>query len=261
MGLTIGLGLAYVGSSGGGGGGNNSNDSQFIDYYFKVNMKIIDNSLSDFPLIDTSYINDMSNMFESCTSLKTVPKIDTSRVQSMVYMFKNCSRLESVPQFDMTNVDRASYMFQNCYALKSMKSIDAPKLLNASGFFSGCKGLEHVSALNTPKVTSMGEMFNGCVELKNIDFVDMSSCTSTDNYTFFNCSKIEKCYLFGVKTNLWMQYSPNLSKESVLYLFENAQTYSGSGTKKITLHADVFSQLREDEIAIATEKGFSVVSA
>ena len=67
MGLTIGLGPASVGGSGGGGGGNNSNDYQFIDYYFKVNMKISDNSLSDFPLIDTSYINDMSNIVENST--------------------------------------------------------------------------------------------------------------------------------------------------------------------------------------------------
>ncbi|MBQ3029158.1 MAG: BspA family leucine-rich repeat surface protein [Lachnospiraceae bacterium] len=186
MPLTIGLGP--VSASGGGGGGANQGQTIFdLDFVTTTaTAKVADRNITEFPMVDTSKVTDMTRMFENCQSLQSIPKLDTSKVISMMYMFSVCKKLQSIPLLDTSNV------------------------------------------------TDMSLMFN-------------------------NCASLLECELKGLKTTLSFKDSPLLSKESVLYIFENAQTVTTSQT--ITLHADVFAQLTEDEIAIATEKGFSVVSA
>ena len=257
MGLTIGLGPACAS---GGGGGDSTENALLIDSgFFDVSAKNTDNSITEFAMIDTSYINNMSNMFDSCTLLKTIPKIDTSRVKTMTYMFKNCSGIESIPMLDMSSLNVANYMFQSCVSLKTIHQIDAPMLTRAAGMFHSCKSLQYVPPINCPKATDLAEMFYGCESLQTVEFLDLESCTSSLNQMFYNCPALVSCNLYHLKTNISFQYSPLISKDSILYLFSNA--VSVSSTKRIMLHADTFNKLTADEIAMATQKGFSVVSA
>ena len=105
----------------------------------------------------------------------------------------------------------------------------------------------------------MSYMFCKCYKLESVSGLDMQSATSEPTSMFQGCAALVSCFIKNLKVSVSFKDSPILSKESVLYLFENAQTITSA--KTITLHADVFAQLTDDEIAIATEKGFSVVSA
>lgn len=303
--LTIGLGPAFA--SGGGGGGGTTPDIFGLDFVTTtVEAKVTDKSITEFPLVDTSKVTsmnqmfynctkleavpllntakvtNMSSVFSGCTKLKSVPKLNTSNVTNMGSMFYGCSALETVPELDIPNVTNISNMFGGCTKLKNLPFKVLPKVISCTGAFLNCSSLEgeleldlpnitgtnnlfnntrfrSIKLLNTSKVTQVESMCNRCSELESFE-MDVSKASS-DYYwgsVFAGCSKLANLKLYGFCSTYNFSGSPLLTKESVLYLFNNAQTVSG---KKITLHADVFAQLTEDEIAIATEKGFSVVSA
>ena len=172
-------------------------------------------------------------MFHSCSKLTNIQLLNTSLNSTTYYMFTDCKALESIPELDFSQVSTASYMFKNCSSLKTVPRFDMPKCSNMYAMFENCSSLVSITFLNATSNGNFGHAFMGCTALV-------------------------VCNVFGLVHSLFLDESPCLSKESVLYIFENAQTVSG---KTITLHADVFDQLTEDEIAIATEKGFSVVSA
>ena len=47
------------------------------------------------PLLDTSNVTNMNQMFFECTSLKSIPLLDTSNVTAMNYMFRSCTSLSN----------------------------------------------------------------------------------------------------------------------------------------------------------------------
>ena len=252
MGLTVGLGA----SPGGGSKKKSVLDSDIISITtFKV--EVSDKKITEFPLLDTSKVNDMGSMFSICNGLKTIPLIDTSNVTNMSSMFYNCHSLESIPLLNTSKVTKMSGMFEICQVLKTIPQLDTSNVTDMSRMFYNCYKLESVPLLNFSKCQSMSYIFWNCTSLRTVPLIDVSKVSSLGG-AFYKCSALESCLINGLKLELQLNYSPNLSKASVLYIFENAQTITTA--KTITLHADVFNQLTADEIAIATQKGFSVLS-
>ncbi len=109
-------------------------------------------------------------------------------------------------------------------------------------------------------VNSMTYAFYGCKNLRSITGVlDVSSITSYSS-TFTNCTSLETVKLKGLKANLSLSASSNISKESILYAINNA----GSEAITITLHSEAYSRLVEDaEIveALANKSNISLASA
>ena len=108
--------------------------------------------------------------------------------------------------------------------------------------FSGCSGLTtlELSNFNTSAVTTMDRIFENCTQLTNLQLNDLGHNT--------NCK------------SLLLRNSSNLTRESCLFLFEHAfdRATAGYPTFTITLHADAKARLSEEDIAIATAKGFTV---
>ena len=69
---------------------------------------------------DTENVTNMSNMFNTCSSLTTIPQLDTSKVTDMSSMFYACYSLTSIPLLDTSNVTNMSYMFGYCHKLSSI---------------------------------------------------------------------------------------------------------------------------------------------
>ena len=258
MGLLVGLGPA---SAIGGGGSSQQHGQSVFDLTF-VEMtakgKVTDTYIAEFPDVDTSMITDFSSFFKSCHMLEYVPNLKTSKSQLFDYMFYGCLKLKEVPLIDTSNATGMTATFYNCAAIKAIPQLDTRKVTSISQMCYGCTSLESVPALDFSEVRSGSNAFSGCTNLKSIGPLSVGLMTSASSM-FRNCYALENCLLIGLRTGISFEFSSKLTKESVLYIFENAKTVTASQT--ITLHADVFGQLSEDEIAIATEKGFSVVSA
>ena len=93
-------------------------------------------------------LNNMSYMFNNCSSLKEINfiSLETDKVINMSAMFQLCSELEYIDlsNFNTSNVTDMGWMFNVCHKLKEIKGINN---------------------FNTIKATNMRAMFQECKEL------------------------------------------------------------------------------------------------
>ncbi len=192
-----------------------------ISYMFYESSKIVSLDLSNF---NTSKVTTIYNIFSGCKTLSEINLVNwnTSNLLKMNYVFANCSGLTTIDlsNFDTTKVQTMDWLFYHCSGLTNA---------NCSSFI-------------TTNVSSMSNIFNKCNSLEDLQFNDLGHNESCKEIDLTNCSK--------------------LTKESVLFLFEHAFDRQSAGYStpfNIKLHATTKALLTEDEIAIATNKGFTIV--
>ena len=206
--------------------------------------------------IDFSNVTDMVQMFRNCEKLITIPQLDTSNVTNMANMFAYCHNLTTIPLIDTSKVTDMSAMFFVCNNLTSIPQLDTSKVTNMYNMFFGCRNLTTVPQLDTSKVTDMSAMFEGCVLLTTIPKLDFSNVTNTENM-FANCNDLTNLGGFiNLKYSINLSASYKLTRESVLNIFNNMAEVTDNQT--IYLNSAVYSHLTEEDISIATQKGWNV---
>ena len=110
------------------------------------------------------------------------------------------------------------------------------KGINIRYIFYDCTLLKTIPLLSvTDKVTNYTDAFKGCLNLENITM----SGTIGPNISFADCSK--------------------LTHDSLMSIINALKDYSGTTTTRtLTLHATAKARLTTAEIAIATEKGWTL---
>lgn len=156
-----------------------------------TSLKKID--LSNF---ETKNVYHMDDMFMNCSSLKTIDtsKFNTAKVKDMQFMFYNCSSLQTldVSNFNTSNVTNMTNMFYNCKLLKNidLANFDTSKVTDFSRMFLGCSNLTtlNLSSFDTSKAWNMAWMFRDCTKLKTITGSDKwVTGTAKANGMFLNC--------------------------------------------------------------------------
>ena len=142
------------------------------------------------PLLDTSKVTDMSNMFDGCRNLTAIPLLNTDNVTNMNSTFAGCSNLTTIPLLDTSNVTYMGQMFDNCTNLTTIPLLDTSNATNMSYMFEGCSNLTIIPELNTSKVTNMYFMFSRCSSLTTIPQLDTSNVTDM-TYMFNNCTNLK----------------------------------------------------------------------
>lgn len=277
MGLLVGLGPAYAGggnggNTGGGEGGaplavysmgsglaNAASGSIEIQYGTSLKRLFQSNkTLIKVGLFDTSKVTDFSEMFDTCSTLSEIPAFDYSQADTLDGFADNAAKLAIVPPMYLPKCRILTYAFNLCGSIVSLE-IAAPNVTTLFGTFWRCRAMKSIKISFGQGITAMRNAFSTCQVLKTIDGVlDIPNCNDMDG-TFDACAALENVKIKNLATSVSFEACPVLSKSDVLYMFENAKTVEASET--ITLHADVFGQLSAEEIAVATGKGFSVVSA
>lgn len=100
------------------------------------------------------------------------------------------------------------------------------------------------SALNKCRLpTSSSYLFYQCKKLVTI--IDVLVATSATNFngTFVGCAALQDIKLHALKVSVSFNASPNLSKESILYMIENEVATSAI---TITLHATAYAMAQAD---------------
>lgn len=188
----------------------------------------------------------LNNYFSASNNLIIPPKFDTSNVTNANYMCSGCSSLLKIPQYNLENVTSASYLFQNCNNL-----LTAPDL-------------------NLKKVTSLSIIFYSCINLTSIGIVDCDSATTVTN--FFGYSALNNLINVGGFRNLgaksslsgttssFIDYMPNLTRQSLLNIFNLLYDRASAGYSVVTLklHANHHAKLTDEDKAIATNKGWAL---
>ena len=148
----------------------------------------------DVSKFDTTLVTDMSSMFASCWTLKNlyVLSFNTSNVTDMSHMFTGCSSLTSLDlsSFDTSNVTDMHNMFCDSYYLTSidLSKFNTSNVTDMSSMFAACENLIdlNLSCFNTSQVDSLAYMFSGCRSLVLIDLSNFNTSNVTKIYSMFS---------------------------------------------------------------------------
>ena len=199
-------------------------------------------SLVSIPLLDTSNVTDMYDMFGFCYSLTSIPLLDTSKVTDMGNMFYYCYSLVSIPLLNTSNVTDMSGMFYSCYSLVTIPQLDTSKINKILNIFQNCYSLVSIPLIDSSRATDCRSIYRSCYSLVSIQELNLANSTTLSwilDYTY----SLQNVKLINLNQTLSINYSPLLSKESLLYMIQNAAPTSAI---TITLHSNVYDKYIED---------------
>ncbi len=164
-------------------------------------------------------------------------------------------------------------MFKNCVALTSISPLNTSLGTSFSGMFNGCSWLTSVPELDTSKATSFDFMFGNCVHLASIPELNTQNVTNIQSVCYY-CTSLKdsggfknlgQAYLTTRNANytyytLSLNSCSNLTHESLINIINNLYDIAtkGCNTQKLVFSSTSLSKLTEEEIAIATNKGWTV---
>ena len=206
-----------------------------------TNIKFSNNSyINELIKLNTSNITDMSNMFSGCSAFTSLDlsSFDTRNTTKMSRMFSGCRQLTSLDlsSFDTSNVTDMTYMFDDC---SKLTTID-------------------LSNWNTSKVTYMGAMFQKCSSLIDLDLSNFDTSNVTDMSLMFNsCNSLTNLIApKNISADLDLSSCKKITHDSLMSIINNLATVTT--TKKLTVGFSNLSKISNEDIAIATNKGWTV---
>ena len=211
-----------------------TDDNKTID----KNMYFIPVKKDGTPLLDTSSVTTMEDMFNGCTNLTQIPLLNTSSAVNMQSMFMGCTNLQNISDLDTSKATNMSYMFHACTNLVTIPQLDTSKVTDIRSMFENCEHLMTVPDLNTSSATNMYSLFSGCASLTSIPLLDASNVTDVA-YMFAACTNLVTIPQLDTSkvTNMMYMFMEctNLSDDSlnnVLAMCANATLYTGTKTLK-----------------------------
>ncbi len=143
----------------------------------------------------------------------------------------------------------------------ALKMVDFSKCTNFNYMFQYAK-CTHLGVIDMRKgATTTHESFYGMSELETIDKIILKDDGSQlMSNCFIGCGKLANITFEGViGYNFAFTPCPNLTRDSLMSIIEHLQDFSGTTTKKtLQLHATAKARITEEDIAIATQKGWTV---
>lgn len=182
-------------------------------------------ALVEVPLLDTSNITDMNGMFYNCYSLKSIPLLDTSKVTTFSEAFYNCYNIKEFPTLSTNSATSFYYMFYRCNSITSLHLLNSSKVTNVNGMFAICTDLINLGGLQ-----NLGQAY----------LTTQSANYSNYTLNLSACTKLTHDSLMNVINNLY-----DIATK-------------GCNVQKLVLGSTNIAKLTAEEIAIATNKGFSV---
>ena len=250
------------------------------------NDKTFEYTFTNVPVTNMDYFT-----LQCKDELKTLDlsSLDTSQVTSMIELFYECGDLEEInlTNVNTSNVTKMTSMFYNCYNLTSLdvSNFDTSNVTSMDNMFSGCESLTSLDLTNfdTSNVTQMGHMFSGCESLTSLDLTNFDTSKVTRlQYMFYNNGKLTDLYINfdvrlntyfgtifrlcfslknvvgkfeGTKFDLDLSHSP-LTAASAMVFINGLATVTEKRT--LALRATTYDSLTNEQIAIATAKGWTV---
>ncbi len=152
-------------------------DSSISDCYRKYYN---DTTIRIMPLVDTSNVTDMSEMFRGCSNLRDVPELFCKYNCGCGSMFQNCSNLISV---GMTNIgNNATKMFAYCTELKDVSITSASYVTSVNSLqnmYQSCLKLTNESLDNILQMCISATQYGGTKTLAYLGITDTTAYPSS----------------------------------------------------------------------------------
>lgn len=165
------------------------------------------------------------------TDVNSVPEVDDGNIlTSAENMFKDCTELTEIEfLFDIINIQNMSYMFSGCTSLSTFPLFDYINVTDLSFIFENCTALTYIEYINAINCDNLDGAFNGCTNLTDL-------------------------FIVNLKADLDLSQCPNLKKECIQYIIDNAQTVDN---KTLTL-ANV-EEFTYEDVEEFYSKGWSTI--
>lgn len=212
---------------------NDKNDASFMF----LNQYL----LTEIPEFDISGYNNLTCLFGAVSNNGyraifnrggTPPLLDTSEARYINFMFAGSS----------LSSDDLSY--NNMIAVPLY---DFRKVNNARGLFFKCKQLKEIPAFNFYSISSTTYNFS------------YANSQSTDDW-LRGCSNLERIHIVDIHYNFNISQAEvtKLDREALVEIIGNLRDMTGSTAKTLTMGATNLAKLTEDDIAVATDKNWTV---
>ena len=201
------------------------------------------------PLFDFSQVTNVYHFFSGFKSLTTVPLFNITHLTKLTGMFDSCEKLEEVPLLDTSNATSIAGMFSYCYSLKAIPNFNTVNVTDLYQFCYQCNSLLTIPKLNASKVTRVENMLYGCRLLTNLGgFENLGMAYETSQSANYN------------SYTLRLSYSSEITHDSLMNVINNLYDIKtkGCNAQQLILGATNINKLTSEEIAIATEKGWTV---
>lgn len=214
----------------------------------------------DIKTIIRNYAN-CGQLFSYCGYLESADLI-LDEAQTCASMFSLCTRLEDAN----IRAEKATIFesaFNNCKSLKTA-TIYAPSVTAGYGIFSGCDALLSVDITGCNNLVRTAYMFYGCKSIKSIKLGDLSKVTGPGNinYMFQNCTELENLEVEALPSasysNWRLEDCTKLTVDSLMNII-NALPYRTGTTSTCKIGSANLAKLSDDQISIATDKGWRVI--
>ena len=159
------------------------------------------------------------------------------------------------------------------YPLEKLPDLlETDKITNMENMFGSCKLIKTIPNINTSNVTNMSEMFYGCSALETLPKLNCSNVERI-NDVVTNCTKLQNIGGFenlgqAYKTTMAANYyyyklalsNNELTHDSLMNVINNLYDIKSKGCnpQSLVLGSTNLAKLTAEEIAIATEKGWTV---
>ena len=223
------------------------NDCRYL-FYADGRNDLIDLWL---PLISPECSN-FAYMFDYCDDLTGKIKIDTSNAtgsSAVISMFRYCRKLEEI-EIDAKNVTSLDRTFQDCNSATKIIVGDTSQVKSFFNAFYTCKVLENLQELDMSSATNIQYAFYDCHALTNIGgFKDLGKAYST--------TTSENGSYYAMELNK----AVNLTYESLMNVINKLYDIAtkGCNPQKLRLPSTAEELLSDEDVAIATNKGWNVV--
>lgn len=162
------------------------NVNELIEYDDTENVTNMGSMFAEYkgtevPLLNTSKVQDMSQMFYNAKNIISIPQYETSNVTKLSYTFYGCHSLKEIPQLNTSNVTNMQEMCYNCKSLTSIPELDTSNVTNMHNIYYGAWNLTFLPQINTDKLTDIGYAFYDCHKLEKIDITSLDNITSSFN--------------------------------------------------------------------------------
>ena len=220
------------------------------------------------PITGSNYPKPLSYFVKKVNTdlLASVPQ---KYLHEMFYKMKGMEIVDMAP-FANIQEDNLAGLFYSCEGLKKIDNLnllDTSKVTLMNHMFSGCSSLTSLDLSNfdTSQVTNMSYMFSACSSLTSLDLSNFDTSQVTNmSYMFRACSRLTSLTLGpnwasnNSITSFDLSYCP-LTKESVLDVLNKLADRTATTSKPtLKLKSTVKALLSDEEIKIATDKGWTV---
>jgi surface protein len=204
--------------------------------------------------LDMSNVTDAYGMFLNCMALTTILNLDLSKVQSIHSIFSGCTNLNIPSDLNTSNVTNFYDAFRQMNTT-SLPSIDTSKGEIFTRFCYGSRQLETVPELDLSSAIDVEIMFYQCAALVNLGgFKNLGKAYTVQESAYLD-------YTMELKHCVNLTHDSLMSVINKLYDLNLTYDVANGGTlytQNLILGSENLAKLTAEEIAIATNKGWTV---